>query len=62
LSVADGHELAEEIESKIRQELGSAQIVTHVEPDTEDNLSETPPDGLTEKGKSLRPQTKSDQG
>lgn len=50
LSIREAHELAEEIEDKIRGELCHAHVITHVEPDTEENLRDTPPEGLAENG------------
>jgi cation diffusion facilitator family transporter len=50
LSVVQAHDLAEQIEDKIREELGGAQVVTHVEPNTQENLSDTPPEGLADNG------------
>jgi cation diffusion facilitator family transporter len=50
LTVGQAHEVAEEVEDKIREELGFVQVITHVEPDTEENLRDTPPDGLAENG------------
>lgn len=50
LSIGEAHELAEQIEDEIRSTLGGVHIVTHVEPDTEENLRETPPEGLADSG------------
>lgn len=50
MSIAQAHEVAEEIEDKIRGELGHMYIMTHIEPDTEDNLRDTPPEGLADSG------------
>lgn len=52
LTVAQAHSMAEDVEHEIRAEFKGAQVVTHVEPDTEDNLSKTPPDGFTESARS----------
>ncbi len=48
MSVADAHDVAEEIEDKIRAELNFAHVMTHVEPDTEDNLRDSQIEGLAE--------------
>ncbi len=48
LSITKAHEVAEEIEDRIREELGGVQVVTHIEPNTEKKLDETPPEGFTE--------------
>lgn len=47
MSIGEAHDLAEEIEDRIRKELCGAHIITHVEPDTEENLKDTPPEGLS---------------
>lgn len=46
LTVKEAHDVAEQLEHKIRNEFGGAQVVTHVEPDTEENLRDTPPEGF----------------
>ncbi len=48
MSLSEAHDLAEEIEQKIRTALGGAHVVTHVEPDTIENLRDNPPEGLAE--------------
>lgn len=48
LSVGQAHEVAEQVEDRIRETLGFVQVVTHVEPDTEDNLRDTPTNGLAD--------------
>jgi cation diffusion facilitator family transporter len=50
MSIGEAHDVAEEIEDKIRAELGFATVITHVEPDTEENLRDTPSEGLAENG------------
>jgi len=50
LSVTEAHEVAEQVEDRIRDEFRDVHIMTHVEPDTEENLRETPPEGLAENG------------
>lgn len=42
MNIGEAHDLAEEMEDKIRGELGETHIITHVEPDTEENLEDTP--------------------
>lgn len=46
MSIKEAHDLAEELENKIRDELGGTHIITHVEPDTDENLEDTPPEGF----------------
>ncbi|MBI2844236.1 MAG: cation transporter [Armatimonadetes bacterium] len=48
LSVGEAHDVAEQVEDKIRKEFAETHVITHVEPDTEENLRETPPEGLAE--------------
>lgn len=48
MTLTEAHQVAEEVEDKIRLELGSVQVITHVEPDTEENLRDTPPEGLAQ--------------
>ena len=48
LSLAEAHNVAEEVEDKIRAELGGAHVITHVEPDTIENLRDTPSEGLAQ--------------
>ena len=55
LSVAEAHKVAEEVEDRIREELRGAHVMTHVEPDTEENLREAPPEGLAENGMENNP-------
>jgi len=40
LSLSEAHDLAEKVEDRIRNQFGSAHVITHVEPGTEENLGE----------------------
>ncbi|MEN6521704.1 MAG: cation diffusion facilitator family transporter [Armatimonadota bacterium] len=46
MNIGDAHDLAEELEDRIRDRFPGAHVITHVEPDTEDNLCDTPPEEL----------------
>lgn len=48
LTIFEAHDLAEKMEDRIRTALGGANVVTHVEPDTEENLRDSPSEGLAE--------------
>lgn len=48
LSISEAHKVAEELEDKIRDSLVGSHIITHVEPATEENLRDTPVEGIAE--------------